>query len=87
MSVCTPGGLPPCFQTLRSLKQGCPPSRTLFGLYIDSLEGQLGAAARRGELTNQLTLAWPGLATGAAAVPPLLYADELALLATRPTRA
>ena len=80
MSVRTPAGLSPSFQALRGLKQGCPLSPTLFGLYIDSLEGELGAAARRGEQTDQPTF----LAGSTTAVPPLLYADDLTLLATTP---
>ena len=77
MSVRTADGLSPCFQARLGLKQGCPLSPTLFGLYIDDFEAEVMAAADRGE---QLDL--PALAGGL--VPPLLYADDMTLLATSP---
>jgi hypothetical protein len=77
MSVRTAGGLSPCFQARRGLKQGCPLSPTLFGLYIDDFEAAVMAAARRGEQLDLLQLA-----DSDSPVPPLLYADDTTLLAT-----
>jgi hypothetical protein len=65
-----PSGFSAVFSSLVGLRQGCPLSPTLFGLYVDDLEVAVLAAAGaelprlRGE-----------------ALPPLLYADDLALLA------
>ena len=75
MAVRTSAGISPCFQATMGLKQGCPLSPTLFGLYIDDFEGCVLAAAQQGA---QLDL--PVL--GGEAMPPLLYADDMALLAT-----
>ena len=77
MSVRTAAGLSPCFQCRVGVKQGCPLSPTLFGLYIDDLEAAVLEAAQRGE---QLDL--PSLLGSDSPVPPLMYADDLALLAT-----
>jgi len=77
MAVRTAGGLSPGFQATVGLKQGCPASPTLFGLYIDDFEEAVLAAVQRGE---QLDL--PSFLAGGSGVPPLLYADDMALLAT-----
>ncbi|KAL4855790.1 Retrovirus-related Pol polyprotein from type-2 retrotransposable element R2DM [Chlorella vulgaris] len=77
MAVRTTGGLSPCFQARLGLKQGCPLSPTLFGLYIDDLEATMLAAAQRGA---RLDLPW--LRGSGGMVPPLLYADDTTLLAT-----
>ena len=75
MSVSVPGIQHRVFQATQGLKQGCPLSPTLFSLYIDDFEQRILAAALRGE---QLDL--PSM--GGRLVPPLLYADDMALLAT-----
>lgn len=75
MAVRTSAGISPCFQATMGLKQGCPLSPTLFGLYIDDFEVYVLAAAQRG-----VELDLPLL--GGEAMPPLLYADDMALLAT-----
>lgn len=77
MAVRTAAGLAPSFQASVGLKQGCPASPTLFGLYIDDFEEAVLAAVQRGE---QLDL--PAFTNGSGPVPPLLYADDMALLAT-----
>ena len=75
MAVRTSAGISPCFQATMGLKQGCPLSPTLFGLYIDDFEGYVQAAAQRGMQLDPPLL-------GGEAMPPLLYADDMALLAT-----
>lgn len=54
------------------VKQGCPLSPTLFGLYIDDFELELAASSR--------VLDLPSL--GGRRLPALLYADDLALVST-----
>lgn len=70
--VRTGGELTPTFQSLMGVKQGCPLSPTLFGLYIDDFEAVV--------LGSATGLALPALGGGPA--PPLLYADDLALMST-----
>ena len=77
MSVRTAAGLSPCFQATIGLKQGCPASPTLFGLYIDDFEAAVLAAAQCGD---QLDL--PCFLGSSSPVPPLLYADDMVLMAT-----
>ena len=76
MSAPTADALSPCFQAQLGLKQGWPLSPTLLGLYIDDFEAEVMAAAQHGE-----HLDLPVLGSWGAA-PPLLYADDMALLAT-----
>jgi hypothetical protein len=60
------------FTSQIGVKQGCPLSPTLFGLYIDDLETIIV------ERANGLDL--PAL--GDSPLPPLLYADDLALVSS-----
>ena len=69
--VRTRQGLTPTFQSLMGVKQGCPLSPTLFGLYIDDFESVV---------MGKMGMALPQLGAGPA--PPLFYADDLALMAT-----
>ena len=72
MSVRTSEGCTACFQSLLGVKQGCPLSPTLFGLYIDDLPAAVLREA--GADLPRLGDGWR--------VPPLLYADDLVLMAT-----
>ena len=72
MRVRTEQGYTNTFQSLLGLKQGCPLSPMLFGLFVDDV----AAAVIGGEGADL-----PCLSDGSS-VPPLLYADDLALLAT-----
>ncbi|KAI3435037.1 hypothetical protein D9Q98_003089 [Chlorella vulgaris] len=75
MAVSVPGLEGQTFSSTQGLKQGCPLSPTLFALYIADFEDRVMAAARRGEQLDLPVLAGELL-------PPLLYADDMALLAT-----
>ena len=75
MSVSVPGLQGRTISSTQGLKQGCPLSPTLFSLYIADFEQRMLAAAQHG---TQLDL--PQLA--GQPMPPLLYADDMALLAT-----
>ena len=72
MAVKTAQGLTGTFMSAMGVKQGCPLSPTLFGLYLDDLEDAMHA--------KQELLDLPAL----AGVPllALLYADDLALVST-----
>ncbi len=59
------------------LKQGCPLSPTLFGMYIDDFEECIAEAVAGGDQMDLPSLA--GLA-----VWVLSYADDMALAATSP---
>ena len=74
MAVKTPGGMTESFEAVMGVKQGCPLSPTLFGLYLDDFEQALEA--------NHDGLDLPVLRV--QRVPALLYADDLALVATSP---
>ena len=56
------------------LKQGCPLSPTLFGIYIDKLEGCLEEAGCAGTIL-----------AGIVIILLLLYADNIVLLARGPS--
>ncbi len=75
MTVSVPGLQGRTISSTQGLKQGCPLSPTLFSLYIADFEQRVLAAAQHG---GQLDL--PQLA--GQQMPPLLYADDMALLAT-----
>ena len=70
-AVKTSAGLSEIFRCLLGVKQGCPLSPTLFGLYVDGLEKHLlqTSGIDAPELIGEL-------------VPLLLYADDLILMST-----
>lgn len=72
MQIKTSQGLSEVFQATIGVKQGCPLSPLLFGLYLDDLEKELRAAGVSAGLSvlNGITVCC------------LLYADDLALVAT-----
>lgn len=73
--VKTGSGLSSCFQSVLGVKQGCPLSPLLFGVFLDDfevlLQQELGAAA-----------ALPTLA--GRTVPPFLFADDMLLVSATP---
>ena len=75
MCVSTATGCTAPFQSLVGVKQGCPLSPNLFGLYVDDIERTL--------LADAAALDMPCMHDGMP-VPPLLYADDLVLLSTSP---
>ena len=74
MAVKTSEGLSTPFECVMGVKQGCPLSPTLFGMYLDDLEQVFRV--------HHHMLDLPGLPV--QRVPALLYADDLALVATSP---
>ena len=74
MAVKTPEGLSEPFECVMGVKQGCPLSPTLFGMYLDDLEQVFRVHHDLLDLPSLLV----------QRVPVLLYADDLALVATSP---
>ena len=72
------GGLSPTFSLSRGVKQGCPLSCTLFGLFIDAIHEMLCARMAKGDLEG-----WIPDAKGTP-LPDLLFADDSTLLALDP---
>ena len=73
--VLTQAGLTEAFRCTAGVKQGCPASPLLFGLYIDELEARLKA--------NSIDIDAPELLNTLVAI--LLFADDIALLSHSPT--
>lgn len=71
--VATPEGLTDAFEVSMGVKQGCPLSPLLFGLYIDRLEPFISACGGDPPTLNDTP------------VPMLLYADDLLLISSSPT--
>ena len=68
-------GIGAVFKCYMGVKQGCPLSPNLFGLFIDALEKVMLQLPNKG--------AMPKLDTGKA-VPLLMFADDLLVLSTSP---
>ena len=75
VSISAPGLEGRLIHATQGLKQGCPLSPTLFSLYIADFEQRILGAAQSGAALDLPLLA-------GRVVPPLLYADDMALLAT-----
>jgi len=69
-SVKTSSGATEAFDSKIGVKQGCPLSPTLFGIFIDALEGHIRA-----------TFPHSTIRVGKLVVPQLLYADDIVLVA------
>jgi hypothetical protein len=72
MGVQLADGMSTTFQSLLGVKQGCPLSPTLFGIFIDDFQCELEAGSAG--------FALPSLA--GVPTPALFYADDLALVST-----
>ena len=75
ITISAPGLEGRVIHATQGLKQGCPLSPTLFSLYIADFEQRILGAAQRGAALDLPLLV-------GSVVPPLLYADDMALLAT-----
>ena len=76
--VKTPGGVSEKFSLSRGVKQGCPLSCTLFGLFIDAIHEGLSARMAQGDLNGRVP-EFQGVP-----VLDLLFADDTTLLALDP---
>ena len=72
MGVQFADGMSPTFDSLLGVKQGCPLSPTLFGIFIDDFQAELEAGSAG--------FALPTLS--GVQTPALFYADDLALVST-----
>jgi hypothetical protein len=75
ITISAPGLEGRVIHATQGLKQGCPLSPTLFSLYIADFEQRILGATQRGAAFDLPLLV-------GSVVPPLLYADDMALLAT-----
>lgn len=77
MCVKLPAGFTACFPALLGVKQGCPLSPTLFGVFLDDFEPGLM------EKVGAEAAGLPKWESGRH-VPPLFYADDQVMLAISP---